>query len=84
MKAKATVRFRIPSSKHLETTFEALEPETNTPPTERSQTILRKENKSLIFIFEASDTVALRATTNAYLRWLKSIFDALQTIDNLS
>ena len=83
MKTKATVRFRIPSSKHLETIFEALEPETNTPPTERSQTILRRENKSLIFTFKTSDTVALRATMNAYLRWIKSIFDALKTLDNL-
>ncbi len=84
MKTKATVRFRIPSSKYLETIFEALEPETNTPPTKRSQTILRREKKSLIFIFKASDTIALRATMNAYLRWIKSIFDALRILDNFS
>ncbi|MGD8565459.1 MAG: KEOPS complex subunit Pcc1 [Candidatus Bathyarchaeota archaeon] len=84
MKAKATVCFRIPSVKYLETIFEALEPEANTPPTERSQTILRREKKSLILIFNASDTVALRATMNAYLRWIKSISGALKTLDNFS
>jgi tRNA threonylcarbamoyladenosine modification (KEOPS) complex Pcc1 subunit len=84
MKANAFVRLKFPSERHLEIVFEALEPEVKTPPTMRSQAFLEKENTFLILKIEAKDTVALRATVNAYLRWISSIYGVFSTLDSLA
>ena len=84
MKANAFVRLNFPSERHLEIVFEALEPEVKTPPTMRSQAFLEKENTFLILKIEAKDTVALRATVNAYLRWISSIYGVFSTLDSLA
>jgi len=84
MKANAFVRLKFPSERHLEIVFEALEPEVKTPPTMRSQAFLEKEKTFLILKIEAKDTVALRATVNAYLRWISSIYGVFSTLDSLA
>jgi tRNA threonylcarbamoyladenosine modification (KEOPS) complex Pcc1 subunit len=77
MKANALARLCFPSEKHLEIVCKALEPEARKPPSMRSRAILEKEDDVLILKIEAKDTVALRATVNAYLRWISSIYDCL-------
>lgn len=77
MKANALVRLRFPSKRHLEIISEALEPEVRKSLTMRSRAILEKENDVLILKIEATDTVALRATVNAYLRWISTVYDCL-------
>lgn len=84
MKANALVRLKFPSDKHLEIVFKALEPEVRTPPTMRSQAFLEKENTFLILKIEAKDTVALRAAVNAYLRWINSMTNVLEALENIS
>jgi tRNA threonylcarbamoyladenosine modification (KEOPS) complex Pcc1 subunit len=83
MKANALIRLKLPSEKHLEIVFKALEPEVRTPPTMRSQTFLEKENTFLILKIEAKDTVALRAAVNAYLRWINSMTSVLEALENI-
>lgn len=82
MKANAAVRFKFPSRRHLENIFKALEPEVRKPLTVRSRAILQKENDVLILKFEANDTVALRAAMNAYLRWISSMTNVLEVLEN--
>jgi tRNA threonylcarbamoyladenosine modification (KEOPS) complex Pcc1 subunit len=82
MKAKATVRLRFSSEKHLTTLLNALSPEVDAPPTRRAKAILEKEEKFLILKVEAKDTVALRATLNAYLRWIGSTVNVLEVIEH--
>jgi tRNA threonylcarbamoyladenosine modification (KEOPS) complex Pcc1 subunit len=83
MKDGALVRLSFPSKKHLEIVYDALKPETAKPPTTRSQVTIEKRETSLFLKIEAKDTVALRATANAYLRWISSIFSVFSTLDTL-
>ena len=84
MKANSRVRLKFPSKKHLNVVFESLEPEVRRPPTVRSQASLEKERTSLILRIEAADTTALRAAMNAYLRWIDSTKNILETLESLS
>ena len=80
MKAGATVRLKLVSKQKLQTILTALEPETNSP-TSRSRASLTREGDYLLLKVEAKDTVALRAALNAYLRWINSILNVLQTLE---
>ena len=84
MKARATVRLEFSSEKHLTTLLEALAPEANAPVTRRAKAILEKEGTFLLLKVEAVDTVALRATLNAYLRWIGSTVKVLEVIEHTS
>jgi len=84
MKAKATVRLKFSSERRLEIVFKALEPEIGKTPTMRSRATLMKKNAFLILNVEARDTVALRAVVNAYLRWINSMTNVLEVLENIS
>ena len=68
MKAQAFVRLNFSSEKQLQVVLQALKPETDTSSTPRSKVHLKTENQSLILEFRATDTSALRAAINSYLR----------------
>jgi tRNA threonylcarbamoyladenosine modification (KEOPS) complex Pcc1 subunit len=80
LKAKAVVKLKFPSRKHLEIFAKALEPEVKKPATTRSKANIEKREKFLILMVEAKDTVALRATLNAYLRWINSVANVLEVL----
>jgi tRNA threonylcarbamoyladenosine modification (KEOPS) complex Pcc1 subunit len=81
MKAKAVLRLQFPSEKHLQIAFNALKPETDRPTTTRSKRSLQKDGAFLVLEVEAQDTVALRATLNAYLRWTNSVANVLSVLE---
>jgi KEOPS complex subunit Pcc1 len=81
MKAKATIYLEFSTEQQAETTLKSLRPETEHQTTTRSHTALQKEGKNLILKVEAKDTVALRATLNAYLRWINSILNVLKVLE---
>jgi tRNA threonylcarbamoyladenosine modification (KEOPS) complex Pcc1 subunit len=84
MKARATVRLQFSSEKHLTTLINALVPEVNRPVTNRSKVMVTKDSKFLVLKVEARDTVALRATLNAYLRWIGSMKNVLNLLETVS
>lgn len=84
MRAQAAVRLGFPSKRHLEVILKALEPEVSKPATRRSKANIEKENTFLILKVEARDTVALRATINAYLRWIATVHSVLSKLDSLT
>jgi KEOPS complex subunit Pcc1 len=84
MKAKAVVRLKFPSEKHSGIIYRALMPEIEKPATVRSRADLKKIRDFLILKIDAGDTVALRATLNAYLRWIKSMLGVLEVLENVS
>ena len=45
---------------------------------------LEKDGLALLLTVEAEDTVALRATLNAYLRWINSAVNVMCTVDAAS
>jgi tRNA threonylcarbamoyladenosine modification (KEOPS) complex Pcc1 subunit len=82
--AKSTVRLKFTSQKQLCALFNALIPETNSMVTRRANVKLEKDGLFLVFTVEAEDTVALRATLNAYLRWVNSTSNVMDAVEQLS
>ena len=82
IRAKATIRLKFASEKQLEALFCALKPETNTIETRRANVNLRKETCFLTLTVEAGDTVALRATLNAYLHWIQSTLSVIDVLEH--
>ena len=68
MKAQAVVRLNFSTEKQLQVVLQALKPETQTSSSSRSKTEMTTEGKNLVLNFTASDTSALRASMNSYLR----------------
>lgn len=84
MKAKAAVRLQLSSEKHVITLLNALAPEANAPVTKRAKVTLNKEEAGIVLTVEARDTVALRASLNAYLRWIYSAMKVIEAIEDPS
>jgi tRNA threonylcarbamoyladenosine modification (KEOPS) complex Pcc1 subunit len=68
MKAQAVIRLNFSSKKSLNVVLGALKPETETSSTSRSKVGMKTEGQTLILDFRATDTSALRAVINSYLR----------------
>ena len=58
----------------------ALSPEAETPSSERSETSIKVVDDQLVIQTLASDTTALRASLNSYLRWVEGIQKIVQSI----
>jgi KEOPS complex subunit Pcc1 len=84
VKAKAILRLKFSSEKHLEIVFNALTPEVEKPATVRSKTVLDMEKGFLILKVGATDAVALRAAINSYLRWINSTVNVLEFLEDTS
>lgn len=80
--AKASVRLKFVSQKQLSTLLEALTPEANAQVTRRANIKLKKDGLFLVLTVEADDTVALRATLNAYLRWINSTTNVMHMVED--
>ncbi len=78
--AKATIHLEFEDEKHIDTLFAALTPEAKAPPTHRATVKMQKDGYCLTLAVEAEDTVALRATLNAYLRWVNSALNVLEIV----
>ncbi len=83
MKASAVICLRFSSEEHAKIVLRALEPETKTMPTTRSEVEIEGDGRSLTIRFEAKDTSALRASINSYLRWISLINDARSVLQSL-
>jgi tRNA threonylcarbamoyladenosine modification (KEOPS) complex Pcc1 subunit len=81
IKAKATVHLKFKSEKQLKTLLDALTPEAFTPTTRRAKVKLEKDGFILSLTVEADDTIALRSTLNAYLRWISSTINIIDVVE---
>ncbi len=80
-KTKANIRLKFASQKQISTILSALTPEANAPPTKRASIKLEEDGLFLVLNVEAEDTVALRATLNAYLRWITSTVNVMDVVE---
>ncbi len=80
-RAKANVRLKFKTERQIASLLAALTPETKAPATRRANVRLEQDSLFLILTVEADDTVALRSTLNAYLRWLNSTLNVLETVE---
>ncbi|MCL2134888.1 MAG: hypothetical protein FWH37_04960 [Candidatus Bathyarchaeota archaeon] len=83
IKAGVSVCIDFCSFTQLAVVVTALKPEVNSPITHRANVDLQVYNCSLVLMISAEDTVALRATVNAYLRWIASIINVVEVIECL-
>lgn len=83
MSANATVRLEFTRKKQLTTLLSALTPETGASPTRRANVKIEKDGLTLTLLVEAEDTVALRATLNAYLRWINSTIKLIDVVKSV-
>lgn len=83
MKSHIVVHLNFPSEERLKIVLGALEPEARTSPSPRSRVKVEGEGSSLILSFEATDTSALRAAVNSYLRWVSLANDMCSALDSL-
>jgi len=67
---EADLSIELPAEKDAEIIFNALEPETDDLPSERSIVKIKKELNILKIFIRAQDTTSLRASVNSYLRWI--------------
>jgi len=81
MKAKAVVRLNFSSEKQLNVVLQALKPETETSSTHRSKVHVKTEDQSLVLNFRATDTSALRAAMNSYLRLISVAMNLQKLIE---
>jgi tRNA threonylcarbamoyladenosine modification (KEOPS) complex Pcc1 subunit len=79
--ARAIIRLKFVSQKQISTILSALIPEAKSPPTKRARMKLDKDGLFLVLTVEAEDTVALRATLNAYLRWINSSLNVITAVE---
>jgi tRNA threonylcarbamoyladenosine modification (KEOPS) complex Pcc1 subunit len=79
--ARADIRLKFTNKKQVETLLDALTPEANAPVTRRANIKLQEEGLFLILTVEAEDIVALRATLNAYLRWINPIINVMDAVE---
>ena len=78
--ARASIRLKLSSDKHVTTVLDALTLEAKTPASRRARVDLQREGLFLLLTVEAEDTVALRSTLNAYLRWISSTLSVLDAV----
>jgi tRNA threonylcarbamoyladenosine modification (KEOPS) complex Pcc1 subunit len=81
-KAKANVRLKFATQKQIATILSALSPEAATPQTRRANIKLEGDGLFFMLTVEAEDTVALRATLNAYLRWINSTVNVMSLVED--
>ena len=79
--AKATLRLKFTSQKQLSVLLSALTPEANRPVSSRANVKLEKNGLFLDLNVVAEDTVALRATLNAYLWWINSTISVINVVE---
>jgi tRNA threonylcarbamoyladenosine modification (KEOPS) complex Pcc1 subunit len=77
---KAEIKLEI-DCKLLNAVSSALEPELDAPSSNRSITSIKVKENQLILYTEASDTTALRASLNSYLRWIQGIQRIIESIE---
>ena len=82
MKAKAAVRLPFRSEKQQAALLAALTPEVSRQIGVRSKVKLETNGQFLVLNVDAEDTVALRAALNAYLRWINSTVNVLESVDD--
>jgi tRNA threonylcarbamoyladenosine modification (KEOPS) complex Pcc1 subunit len=81
VRAKADIRLKFQTEKQLKTMLDAIAPETRVAVTRRANVKLQQDGLFFVLTVDADDTVALRSTLNAYLRWINSTFSIIGVLE---
>lgn len=84
VKAEAEIEIEFPLLKMGHIVAEAVQPELENPSTDRSRVeLFVKEGGEVALYITATDTSALRAALNSYLRWIGAITKTLNIFEEL-
>ncbi len=75
---KSTIEIPLDSKKTAELLLTALQPETESGPSDRATTNLSIRGSVLVIEVEANDLTALRAAMNSYIAWVSA---CLRTVE---
>ena len=78
--SRATITVEFTSEKPVDILFHALLPEVKAPLTHRAIVKIEKTGCALSLVVDSEDIVSLRATLNAYLRWINSTLNVLEVV----
>lgn len=81
VRAKADIRLKFQTEQQLKTLLDALTPEARATVTRRANVKLQKDGLFFVLTVDADDTVALRSTLNAYLRWINSTVSIIGVLE---
>jgi tRNA threonylcarbamoyladenosine modification (KEOPS) complex Pcc1 subunit len=81
MQAKAAIRLKVFSDRQLKAMVTSLSPEVSKPRFDRARVTVESDKSFLVIKVEADDTVSLRSTLNAYLRWVNSMINVIQLLE---
>jgi tRNA threonylcarbamoyladenosine modification (KEOPS) complex Pcc1 subunit len=65
----------------LRVVLQALGPEVRGQGMSRSRVSLAEADGAILLVVRARDTVALRASVNAYLRWIRAVLRVLRVLE---
>ena len=82
IRAKASIQLKFQSHRQLDSLLDALMPEAKAPVTRRAKVQLKQNGVFLELSVVADDTIALRSTLNAYLRWISSMMSVLEVLEH--
>ena len=81
IRTKASIQLKFQSQRQLASLLDALTPEAKAPVTRRAKVQLKQNGVFLELSVDADDTIALRSTLNAYLRWISSMISVLEVLE---
>ena len=76
----ALIRIPVASKRILNSLIDALKPETRSI-SARMRIKIRKDDQGIVLEINAEDTVALRSSLNAYMRWINSTLEVLNSMN---
>jgi tRNA threonylcarbamoyladenosine modification (KEOPS) complex Pcc1 subunit len=78
---KATIEIPLESKETADILLAALNPETQSGPSDRATTIVAVHDDVLIIEVEAGDITALRAAMNSYIAWVSACIKSIKQMD---
>ncbi len=78
-RAQATLSINL-DPELIDIIFSAIQPETESVPSDRAITHLSKTNEQLIVTIDAGDLTALRAAMNSFLAWISGSLRAIESV----
>jgi len=78
---RTVIEMDMGSSDMAQTIFSALQPETESVPSERATTTIHADGSKLVIEILAEDLTALRAAMNSFLAWISGAKRALEYVN---
>ncbi|MFQ5831241.1 MAG: KEOPS complex subunit Pcc1 [Candidatus Thorarchaeota archaeon] len=76
----AVIEIPMETPEIAETVRSALEPETDSAPSDRAQARVSGRNETLVIDITAGDLTSLRAAMNSYIAWVSACVESIESV----